>query len=75
MTIQELIQHIPHGSAQDMLIKVSGVAGGGTVFAGLTLDMSHWSELAQIFANFGIFIGGVAAFGTFAYSLYKGRPK
>jgi hypothetical protein len=75
MNISELSQHIPQGSMHDLLIKASGVVGGGSAFAGIMADMSQWSELAQILGNIGVFIGGLTAFGTFVYSIYKGKPK
>lgn len=73
MNLSDIIQHIPHGSAQDTAIKVSGFLGGGSAFAGLTADLSGWSEVAQILANMGIFIGGLAALITICYTMYRGR--
>jgi hypothetical protein len=72
VNIQDMAHQIP---AQDLLIKGSGLLGGSSAFAGLMADISHWSELAQILANLGIFIGGVTAFITFTYSIYKGKHK
>ena len=71
MRAQYLAQHIPEG----VLIKGSGLLGGGSAFAGLTADLSGWSEIAQILANLGIFIGAMTALCTFLYTIYKGRKK
>ena len=73
--IQDAIQHIPTGSAHDMAIKASGLVGGSTAFAGVTTDLSTYSELAQILANVGIFISSIVAFFALCYSVYKGTKK
>lgn len=73
--LQDAIQHIPTGSVHDLAIKASGVVGGSTAFAGLSKDLSNWSEISQIAANFGIFISAIVAFSAFCYSLYKGSKK
>ena len=70
--LSDAIQHIPTGSAHDMAIKVSGLVGGSTAFAGLSTDLSSWSEISQIAANFGIFISSIVAFFALCYSFYKG---
>lgn len=70
--LQDAIQHIPTGSAHDLAIKGSGLIGGSTAFAGLSKDLSSWSEISQIAANFGIFISAIVAFSAFCYSIYKG---
>jgi hypothetical protein len=72
VNIHELPQHIP---MQNIAVKGSGLLGGSSAFAGFVTDMSQWTELAQILANLGIFIGGVTAFITLGYSMYKGRSK
>ena len=75
MNVQEIVQHISPHLPQATVIKASGLLGGGTAFAGLTADLSGWSEIAQILANFGIFIGAITAFSTFVYTIYKSRKK
>ena len=70
-----MVQHIPPHGIQDIAIKASGVIGGGSAFAGLALDLSGWSEISQIVANFGIGLGSVVAAMTFIYTLYKGKKK
>ena len=69
------MQHIAESPVRDAVIKTSGVVSGGTAFAGLTADLSGWSEIAQIAANFGIALAAVTAFGTFVYTVYKGSKK
>ena len=73
--LQDAIQHIPTGSAHDMAIKISGLVGGSTAFAGVTTDLSTYSEVAQILSNVGIFISSIVAFFALVYSVYKGTKK
>ena len=72
MTLQDALNHIPAGSGHDLAIKASGLVGGSTAFAGLSADISQWSEVSQIAANFGIFISSIVAFFALVYSVYKG---
>tara|TARA_R110000851_G_scaffold133381_3_gene268207 strand:- start:10597 stop:10845 length:249 start_codon:yes stop_codon:yes gene_type:complete len=75
MTLQEAINHIPAGSGHDLAIKVSGLVGAGTSFAGATSDLTHLTVLSQIAANFGILLGAVVAAFSLGYSVYKGIKK
>ena len=72
MTLQQAIQHIPTGSAHDLAIKGSGLVGASTAFAGTTADLSEWTELSVIVANFGIGLSSIVAFLALGYSIYKG---
>ena len=69
------MQHISQSGVQDAAIKGSGLLGGSVSLAGMTADLSEWSEISQIVANFGIGIGGIAAMGTLIYTLYTARKK
>ena len=61
---------------QDLVIvKGSGYAATAVAATGLTADLSGWSEVAQIVANFGIGLAALTAFLTFIYTVYKGRKK
>ncbi len=73
MNIQETVQHISQNG--DAAIKGSGLLGGAVSLVGATADLSHWSEISQIAANFGIGIGGMAAMGTLIYTLYTAQKK
>ena len=75
--LQDALQHIPEGSAHDMAIRVSGIVGGSTAFAGLSAEstISEWTELSQIVANFGIGLSSIVAFFALCYSIYKGTKK
>jgi hypothetical protein len=75
MTISEAINHIPTGSVHDLTIKLSGLMGAGTSFAGLTSDLSHWTEVSQVIANLGIGLSGLVAALAFCYSIYKSIKK
>ena len=73
--LSDAIQHIPTGSAHDMAIRVSGIVGGSTAFAGITTDLSTYSEIAQIIANLGIGLSSIVAFFALCYSVYKGTKR
>ena len=67
----DLINQIPADAAP--AIKASGVFGGGISLLGLSVDTSGLAEWAQIAANIGIFMGGLAALVTIGYTIIKGR--
>ena len=75
MNLQEAMHLIPSQSVNATAVKLSGFIGGSTAFAGLTVDLSAYSQVAQILANVGIFIGAVTALITFIYTVYKGKNK
>jgi len=67
----DLIQQIPPEAAP--AIKASGVVGGGSALFGLSVDTSGLGIWAEIAANLGVFMGGLAALLTIAYTILKGR--
>lgn len=75
MNIQEIAQHIAESPARDLAVKASGLVGAGVSFFGVQLDLSGFSEIAQIAANVGIFLAGLAAFMTILYTVFTGRKR
>lgn len=72
MKLQELVDHIPNMTASGVGVKGSGLLGGSSALAGLAADLSSWTEVSQIAANFGILFGSVVAALSFTYTIYKG---
>ena len=78
MTLQEVLDHAPNITMSGAGIKVSGVLGGSSALAGMAADISHWTEVSQIAANFGILLGSIVAALSLTYTIYKGfknKPK
>jgi len=71
MDIRDMIQQIPESATP--VIKSAGFVGGGSALAGLSIDTSGLSVWAQIASDIGIFMGGLAALTTIAYTIYKNR--
>jgi|TARA_R110000796_G_scaffold20221_4_gene60418 hypothetical protein len=72
MTLQEAINNIPQLSVSGAGVKVSGVLGGSSALAGLTADLSGWTVISQIAANWGILLGSVVAALSLTFTIYKG---
>lgn len=75
MKIQDVIEQAPQYISSGAGVKLSGMLGGSTALAGITTDLSGWSELSQIIANFGIGLGAVVAALSLGYTIYKGKDK
>ena len=69
--VQEAIQHVP----SDLIIRGSGLLGGSSALAGMAADISQWTEVSQIAANFGILLGSIVAALSLTYTIYKGFKK
>jgi len=69
MNLHEIAQHIAESPARDIAVKVSGLAGAGVSFFGVQVDLSGMNQIAQIAANLGIFLAGLAAFMTIVYTI------
>lgn len=66
MTLTEIVHHVP--PAGDWAIKASGVLGGSSFLAGLTLEPAWISSI-------GTFMGGLAALITIIYTIVKNNKK
>jgi len=71
MIIQEVIRQVPSAT----IVRGSGLLGASSALAGATADLSQWSELSIIAANFGIALGSVVAAISLGYTIYRGRAK